>query len=479
MAPVRESRGNASTYRHQLEARPGSRGPPRAIIDAVSPDLPSWEPLSDAVLADQLGAFDRMRSACPAAVSPRGVTLFRHRDVVDAANDPQRFSSVTTAHRSIPNAVDPPDHARWRVLIDQFFVPARLADLEPRVRAIADTLVESLPRRATIDAVAEIGRPLAVRAQTDWLGWQGTEDRLLVWMAENHAATRSRDRLRTSAVAEAFDEIVSEQVERRRRLGDAAPDDPTTELVRAFHDGRPLEDAEIVSILRNWTAGDLGSMAAALGVVVQFLVTNPDVQAELRDDPSGLALAVDEMLRIDDPFLANRRVTTEAVRIGDHELPAGTRVYLNWTSANRDEAVFGDPDAYRPADHAPTTSSTASGSTLAPADHWRRWSSSSPLRHSSPPRAASSSRPMPRRSGRPTRWAVGAPSRFGCAERPPATSADGHDLVDVGRAEALIGTDPTGRGRWFSGRRRQLRVSGGARSLPSTRSRTGAWPSRP
>lgn len=319
----------------------------------MSPHIPSWEPLSEAVLSDQLGTYDRMRSACPVAASPRGVTLFRHADVVAAANDPVRFSSVTTLRRSIPNSIDPPEHARWRALIDPFFSAERMAVLQPRVRAIADALVAGLPRHTTIDAVAEIGRPLAVRAQTDWLGWQGTEDRLLAWMAENHDATRSGDRERTGAVAAAFDEIVGAQVERRRRFGGAEPDDPTTELVSAHLDGRPLDDAEIVSILRNWTAGDLGSVAAALGVIVHFLATHPEVQQELRSDPSGLAPAVDEMLRIDDPFLVNRRVTTETVRIGDHELPAGTRVYLNWASANRDEAVFGDPAAYRPEEHAP------------------------------------------------------------------------------------------------------------------------------
>jgi cytochrome P450 len=94
-------------------------------------------------------------------------------------------------------------------------------------------------------------------------------------------------------------------------------------------------------------------MAAALGVIVHFLATRPEVQRELRGDPTDLTPAIDEMLRIDDPFLANRRLTTRAVRVGDHELPAGTRVYLNWTSANRDEAVFGEPDAYRPEKHAP------------------------------------------------------------------------------------------------------------------------------
>lgn len=59
------------------------------------------------------------------------------------------------------------------------------------------------------------------------------------------------------------------------------------------------------------------------------------------------------MLRIDDPFLTNRRVTTVETRVGDFVLEPGTRVHLNWTSANRDEAVFGDPDAYRPEVNAP------------------------------------------------------------------------------------------------------------------------------
>lgn len=59
------------------------------------------------------------------------------------------------------------------------------------------------------------------------------------------------------------------------------------------------------------------------------------------------------MLRIDDPFLVNRRVVTAPTHVGGFELEPGTRVYLNWTSANRDEAVFGDPDASRPDEHAP------------------------------------------------------------------------------------------------------------------------------
>jgi cytochrome P450 len=314
----------------------------------MSRPIPTWEPLSPEVLADQRGAYDRMRTACPLAESPRGVTLFRHADLVAAATDPARFSSAATARRAVPNAIDPPEHAAWRALTDPFFAPARIAALETRVRAIAEAIVSALPRGVDIDAVAAIGAPLAVRAQTEWLGWQGIEVALLAWMADNHDATRSGDRERTAEVAAAFDEIVRAQLRRRCAMGDAAPADPTTELMRATLGGRPLDEADIVSVLRNWTAGDLASMAAALGVVVRFLATHPEVQQDLRVRPTGLAAAIDEMLRIDDPFLVNRRVTTTALRIGEHELAAGTRVYLNWTSANRDESVFADPDAYRP-----------------------------------------------------------------------------------------------------------------------------------
>lgn len=315
--------------------------------------IPTWTPLSQDVLADQLGAYDRMRAACRMAQSPRGVTLFRHADVVAAASDPVTFSSAVSARRTVPNAIDPPAHSAWRAIIDPFFAPARIASLEPRVRAVADAIVGALPRGISVDAVGAIGYPFAVRAQTEWLGWQGIEDELLAWMADNHAATRSGDPERTTAVAAAFDDIVRAQVHRRRRLGAAAPADPTTELLSATVAGAPLDEADIVSILRNWTAGDLGSMAAALGVVVHFLARHPGVQQDLRTRPAGTSAAIDEMLRIDDPFLFNRRVTTTSVRIGDHELAAGTRVYLNWTSANRDEAVFGDPDAYRPGENAP------------------------------------------------------------------------------------------------------------------------------
>ncbi|WP_289017708.1 cytochrome P450 [uncultured Ornithinimicrobium sp.] len=321
-------------------------------------EIPTWAPLSEEVLADQRAHYDERRRACPVARSPRGVTVLRHADVVAVAQDPATFSSGASVFRSVPNTMDPPEHTAYRSLVDAFFTRERMAALEPEVRRIARAVVAGLGDRT--DAVTGLGRRFAVHAQTSWLGWTGQEDRLVRWMSANHDATRSADRGRTAAVAAEFDELVAEQVALRRAAGDDAPDDPTTELLHAVVDGRPLTDAEIVSVLRNWTAGDLGSIAASLGVVVHFLASSPEVQQELRQVALGgqgsaadeLAAAVDEMLRIDDPFLVNRRVVTRPAQVGGFDLRPGERVYLNWTSANRDESVFGDPDAYRPTENA-------------------------------------------------------------------------------------------------------------------------------
>lgn len=319
----------------------------------MSAPIPRWEPLSEPALADQRRTYDRMRAACPLAESPRGVTLFRHADVISAATAPETFSSSVSAHRMVPNSLDPPEHTAFRAAIEPFFTSAQISALEPRVRHIVQEILSALPRGASVDAVREIGYPLAVRAQAAWLGWHGIEDELLAWMAENHAATRSADRSRTATVAAAFDELVLFQVRRRRQLADAAPTDPTTALLSVTVNGNLLSDADIVSILRNWTAGDLASMAAAVGVVVYFLAMQPALQQSLRTNAAHLPAAIDEILRIDDPFLVSRRITTAPVPVGECVIGPGTRVYLNWTSANRDETVFGIPDEFRPEKNAP------------------------------------------------------------------------------------------------------------------------------
>jgi cytochrome P450 len=306
---------------------------------------------------DQRACLDELRERCPVADDGAGTwTLLRHADIVAAACDPVRFSSRVSRYLQVPNGMDGDEHARFRTVVDRYFEPRRVAQLEPRFRACAADLVRSLPRGETIDAVGVLGAPYAVRAQSAWLGWPAElEDTLVAWMGDNREAARSKMLAQTTAVAERFDAIIASLVAARREAGDEAPDDVTTEIVRDTVDGRALTEEEIVSILRNWTAGDLGSIALCLGVVVHHLVTDPALQAAWRTSPPppvDMAAAVDEILRIDDPFVSNRRITTTDVRVAGRAIPAGQRVVLNWTAANRDPEAFGDPDAFRPAENA-------------------------------------------------------------------------------------------------------------------------------
>jgi cytochrome P450 len=316
-----------------------------------------WDPASADVIADQRAAYDEMRERCPVARDGSGTwTLFRHADVVHAALDPDTFSSQVSHHLNVPNGMDGEEHARFRALVDRYLAPDRVARFEPRFRQIVSDLVRELPRDRTVEVVDEVGARYAVRAQSALLGWpDGIEDTLLGWMEDNREATRSKLLTRTTAVAQRFDRIIGSLIKARRAAGEGAPDDVTTELMRDKVDGRPLEDEEIVSILRNWTAGDLGSIAACLGVVVHYLTCDVRVQDRLRSatvTAPELDAVIDEILRIDDPFLSNRRVTTTDVEIGDRTIPAGQRIVLNWTAANRDPRVVGDPDACCPDENA-------------------------------------------------------------------------------------------------------------------------------
>lgn len=285
----------------------------------------------------------------PLARDERGRwVVARHADVVAVARDAETFSSAVSRFLQVPNGLDGPAHHEARELLDPFLAAARVARLEPALETIAAGLLAAIEPGVPCDAVGWLGARYAVRAQSAWLGWPaGLEDELLGWMADNHAATRSGELARTAQVAGRFDAIVRRLLAERR---ETPAEDLTTELTR-LRDGRgePLGDDVLVSVLRNWTGGDLGSLALCVGVILHWLATHPDIQDALRDAPDGeLDAALDEILRIDDPFVSNRRVATAEAVVGGQRIAPGDQLLLNWTAANRDPAVFGDPDAYRP-----------------------------------------------------------------------------------------------------------------------------------
>lgn len=308
-----------------------------------------WDPRAPSVQIDQIAAYDAMRARCPVAYSEYlQWSVLTHADTLRVVDDHATFSNRVSQHLSVPNGMDPPEHSAFRPVIERYFDETSMAAFKPVCRRVADTLAAALPRTGEAEIMNDYGHPFALDIQCAFMGWPDWMRAALEdWMRDNQRATLSGDRDATRAVAERFEETLRRLLDERRAAGNDAPDDATTRLLHESIDGRALSDQEIISIVRNWTAGELGTIAASIGIVARRLAIEPELQAMLRADRSLLSPAIDEILRIDPPLITNRRVTTCPVQLGGRDIGAGERISVLWASANRDEAVFGDPDVFR------------------------------------------------------------------------------------------------------------------------------------
>jgi cytochrome P450 len=304
-----------------------------------------WDPRDPSVLADQRRAYDELRERCPVAYSEfMGWSLFRYADVVDAAADPGTFSNASR-HPAIPNGMDPPEHARYRAALAPLMSDERMAAIEPGCQAIAADLVEGLVRRGRGELLAEFAEPLGLRTLCAFLGWPEARWQVLGgWTHGNQQAAFTHDPAAGRALARMLAHHVTESLAKHRSHSPAG--DVSDALLSTAVDGRTISDDEIVSSLRNWIAGE-GTVAGAMSLVVLHLAEHPGDQERLRSDPSLIPNAVEEILRVDDPLVANQRVTTRPVEVAGRTIPAEETVSLMWIAANRDARAFEGADAVR------------------------------------------------------------------------------------------------------------------------------------
>jgi len=308
-----------------------------------------WDPRGLDAVRDPYHAGDAQREKCPVAMSgERQWTLFRHADVVLAATDHHAFSNDVSTHLNVPNGMDPPEHTAFRSIVDTYFTPDRMSAFAPLCRKITRDLAESLPRDRDFDFIVTFTEPFAVRIQCAFTGWD-TEagDALRHWVRLNREATLAQDPVAMREVAELFANYVAEQVHRCRTGESSGSDDVVSRLIRERVNGGLLRDEEIVSILRNWTAGEMATIAASVGILAEFLARHSEVQEQLRREPHLIPDANDEVLRIFGPLAGNRRITKHAVCLGNRQLAAGDRIQLNWIAANRDPEAFDEPTEFR------------------------------------------------------------------------------------------------------------------------------------
>lgn len=274
--------------------------------------------------------------------------LTRHDDVATAARDPATFCSgrgVLLGDRDrevVPSQsilfLDPPEHSRYRKVVASQFHGRQVAELEPRIRALAVDLLERIDPGVPFDAVSDLATPLPLLLIAGLLGL-GTDDldRLATWSDACIAAA-----------VEPTDEAVAVGLEAAAYLYEAMEarksepsDDLVSALLVAEVEGERLAEEEVLGFLLSLlVAGNETTRHLLSGALLAF-AEHPGVWDRLRTRPELVPTAVEELLRWTTPFIGFCRTATRDVEVRGVTIGEGDYVLLALASANRDEDAFG------------------------------------------------------------------------------------------------------------------------------------------
>jgi len=317
-----------------------------------------FDPYDHALHADPYPTYRVLRDEHPAYWNDRlrFWALSRYDDVLAALRAPATFSSaggITIDARGqefkpMMITMDPPQHTRLRNLVVKAFTPRRVAELEPRVRAIATELLDAVATRGTADLVDEFAWPLPATVISELLGVPPADRASFrAWSGDLVRGTHTPDvgpaRLGQAAMRAAMElyRYFGTLLEERR----AAPrDDLTSALLAAEVDGRALTEDELLGFCFLLLIAGHETTANLLGNALLALGRDPGARAALVRDPALLPTAVDEFLRWDAPVQGLARTVTHDVELHGQRLRPGEKVLLLFGSANRDERHFADPD---------------------------------------------------------------------------------------------------------------------------------------
>ncbi|QDP72148.1 cytochrome P450 [Legionella israelensis] len=305
-----------------------------------------WDPRDESVLQNQRSAYDKMREKCPVAHSDfMGWSLFRHQDITTVLSDPETFSNQSQ-FLAIPNGMDPPIHEQYRKALAPNFSKKQMAILEPQAHKIARDLINSIPFDEKTELMRSFVTPFAFKTLCAFLGWPEQQwEFLSVWADDNQQAAFNRDQTAGKALATLFSERVKANLDKHRASLEFE-NNATDALLKTEVDDEKLDDEQIISILRNWTAGH-GTVAAGLSILLFHLAKDFSLQDRLRNDHKLIPQTIEEILRVDGPLVANRRVTRREVKIAERTIPQGENLSLMWIAANRDPRVFDEPNTIK------------------------------------------------------------------------------------------------------------------------------------
>jgi cytochrome P450 len=262
------------------------------------------------------------------------------REQLYGTEEPDRTAGLSMLDR------DPPDHTRLRRLVSKAFTPRAVQALQPRIIELVDSMLDDAERAGTVDLVDALAFPLPFAVIAEMLGTPPADHERIRKLTGTLVRSLEpvADPELIAAIADADNELVAIAADMIAWKRSNPADDLLTALVNAEDDGDVLDDDELIAqTLLLYIAGHETTVNLIAGGTLALL-RFPDQLELLRQDPTLIGNAVEELLRYDSPVQASRRVTLEPVTIGDIQIPAGAFVMASLGSANRDEQFFG-PDA--------------------------------------------------------------------------------------------------------------------------------------
>jgi cytochrome P450 len=312
-----------------------------------------YDPRSRATLEDPDAQWQALLRDAPVhrtdRFDPPFYTLSRHADVKAALLDVATFSSHWgQGPRFTPPSgmlSDPPEHTRFRRIVQRAFKPTQIEALRPRAAEIARELLD----RATGDTLElhdDFACPLPVVLIAEMLGVPPSErEQFKRWSDASVEAMGMPDPTPLAAELEALRSYLSRAVESHR--AQPCGGDLIDELVLAAAADDGLSTAQLVGVVSQLLVGGNETTTSLITNLVWRVLEQPEHWEALRANPGLVPAAIEESLRFDPPVLGLFRSTTRDVTLHGVTIPRGAKVMLSYAAANRDPRVFVGPDRFR------------------------------------------------------------------------------------------------------------------------------------
>lgn len=266
--------------------------------------------------------------------------LAHREDVLAALRNPELFSSkkafdvLGAPLPLVPISFDPPEHTRFRKILQPFFSPHTLKEILPSLQRQAIDIVDDIAKKGECEVVADLAIPYPSQVFLTLFGLPLEDrDRLIAWK-DSVIALAESPTLEGADLTPAMELLayVSEAINERR----ANPGPDILSQVLTGEDA--LDDAEVMGLSFLFVLAGLDTVTAAMSTALLELARKPELRTTLREDPNQMSVFVEEIVRLEPPAPMLPRVTTAEVTIGDITLPPDTQVRLCIAAINRDDS---------------------------------------------------------------------------------------------------------------------------------------------